>query len=821
MPSMTLSISELEEIQEAREAGKQPQQSGDTAANVLLDPLAKAIEQFMATTEAEEISRRARGKAGRPSDTKTFEALAEIGDPSLAASLIVEGILQAIVLRGKRRDGDDSHNAVTAPRVTSNIARVLSDELKTRCRRIRDRSHFIWPVAKSGRIGADCLHLFLESMPGCVEIRDVRGEKLKGKDKKYSKDLKIVVPMRGLVELVTPEDNPSSDASPARALPQYLPMALPPKPWTNTRDGGYRYSMQCMDTFIKHAQKDFLRSIDREIPDEFPITVYKAVNAIQETSWAVNERVLKVVKEIIAGGLDLAGVVARPSDDDDTDDDSVKHVQKRVSQSSVISIAEMLLLQQGDAPFYFPHNVDFTGRVYPLPHYLQPQGNDLPKGLLHFAEAKALGSQDAVKWLAIHGANCMAEHERVKLDEKSHADRVQWVNDHSDNIRAVAKNPIKHIEWWKDADSPLCFLAFCFEWAGYLAACERGMGLAFESRIPIAQDGSCNGLQHYSALLRDEAAGKAVNMVPSEIPRDIYQDVAVKVKERLTRDAPTDCCAKAWLDWGGVDRKICKRPVMTLAYGTVEWAFRGQIATFLLDDLPSHKRPDFAKADGFNKKDPHCVYMAKAIWVALDGVVNSAKGGLKFLRSAVDRHIENDLAIQWTAPSGFHVVQQNWAKVPYQIGKTLMGGGKYRPTYEVRATDEEATALKYNTRKQRDGIAPNFIHSLDAAHLMLTTCAAVDEDVTHFAMIHDSFGTHAADAEKLARITREQFVKMYTPLETENDFLNNDILLDFVTSLLIQVRGETAMKKTLDATLRKARGTLDLQGVIKSKYFFS
>jgi DNA-directed RNA polymerase len=104
---------------------------------------------------------------------------------------------------------------------------------------------------------------------------------------------------------------------------------------------------------------------------------------------------------------------------------------------------------------------------------------------------------------------------------------------------------------------------------------------------------------------------------------------------------------------------------------------------------------------------------------------------------------------------------------------------------------------------------------------MLTTCAAVDEDVTHFAMIHDSFGTHAADAEKLARMTREQFVKMYTPLETENDFLNNDILLDFVTSLLIQVRGETAMKKTLDATLRNVRGTLDLEGVIKSKYFFS
>lgn len=54
-------------------------------------------------------------------------------------------------------------------------------------------------------------------------------------------------------------------------------------------------------------------------------------------------------------------------------------------------------------------------------------------------------------------------------------------------------------------------------------------------------DGSCNGLQHYAALGRDEAGAKAVNVVPPatpmDLPSDVYTIVLEVVKEKVQRDA--------------------------------------------------------------------------------------------------------------------------------------------------------------------------------------------------------------------------------------------------------------------------------------------
>jgi DNA-directed RNA polymerase, mitochondrial len=49
---------------------------------------------------------------------------------------------------------------------------------------------------------------------------------------------------------------------------------------------------------------------------------------------------------------------------------------------------------------------------------------------------------------------------------------------------------------------------------------------AFVSHFPIHQDGSCNGLQHYAALGRDQKGAEAVNLCPFETPQDVYSGVA-------------------------------------------------------------------------------------------------------------------------------------------------------------------------------------------------------------------------------------------------------------------------------------------------------
>lgn len=50
--------------------------------------------------------------------------------------------------------------------------------------------------------------------------------------------------------------------------------------------------------------------------------------------------------------------------------------------------------------FYFPHNLDFRGRAYPMHPSLNHLGADLSRGLLHFADAKPLGP-DGLRWLEI------------------------------------------------------------------------------------------------------------------------------------------------------------------------------------------------------------------------------------------------------------------------------------------------------------------------------------------------------------------------------------------------------------------------------------
>lgn len=45
----------------------------------------------------------------------------------------------------------------------------------------------------------------------------------------------------------------------------------------------------------------------------------------------------------------------------------------------------------------------------------------------------------------------------------------------------------------------------------------------------LFQDGSCNGLQHYAALGRDVIGATSVNLMPCEVPQDVYSGVAQQV----------------------------------------------------------------------------------------------------------------------------------------------------------------------------------------------------------------------------------------------------------------------------------------------------
>jgi DNA-directed RNA polymerase len=62
-------------------------------------------------------------------------------------------------------------------------------------------------------------------------------------------------------------------------------------------------------------------------------------------------------------------------------------------------------------------------------------------------------------------------------------------------------------------------------------------------------------------------------------------------------------------------------------------------------------------------------------------------------------------------------------------------------------------ALPVAKQKQRSAFPPNFVHSLDATHMLMTTMKMKQQGVV-FAAVHDSYWTHAADVPAMNKVCR-------------------------------------------------------------------
>ena len=109
-----------------------------------------------------------------------------------------------------------------------------------------------------------------------------------------------------------------------------------------------------------------------------------------------------------------------------------------------------------------------------------------------------------------------------------------------------------------------------------------------------------------------------------------------------------------------------------------------------------------------------------------------------------------------------------------------------------------------DTRTQNRSIVANFVHSMDASALALTTHAADLRGIRHFSAVHDSFGTLAADMPVLIDCIRQSFVKMYQ----END-------------VLMQLKERMEQMHGVSLPPPPERGQLDIAGVLASHYFFA
>ncbi len=624
-------------------------------------------------------------------------------------------------------------------------------------------------------------------------------------------------------------------------FPIFMPTIVPPKPWNSPFDGGYYTAFRRLRLVKTHNQQYLEELNNRDLSE-----VYAAINALQDTAWAINAPVLDVMRTLYesnsgVGDLPLAEKMEKPIRplwlpdgkermklEDMTEEQREEfqawkaethrvHVEnaaisgRRASFLRMMGVAEKF---KDEEAFYYPHTLDWRGRAYPLPLYLTPQGNDLQRGLLTFANAVPINDEEDAGWLAIHGAGCWG-YDKVSLEA-----RIQWVYDHEAEIVASAENPYDN-RFWMNADKgdkKWQFLAFCFEWAAL-----KREGYGYLSSLPVQMDGTCNGLQNFSAMLLDEVGGSAVNLVPADEPQDIYQKVCDIVCEQLTRDLDNHeaitikgkddkgeeyervvCTvadmARGWLPKMG--RKVTKRPVMTLAYGARRFGFVSQVDEDTIkgwrsDDPSSY--PFISQGDDGKPMDygyKAAQYMGGLIWDSVGEVVVAARQAMDWLQAVSQVSSKEGLPINWTTPVGF-LVQQAYRVPNTKRVDTTFNSQRLQVTYQHGVG-------KIDSRRQASGISPNWVHSLDAAHLMKTIGRCKREGISSFSMIHDSYGTHAGNAWAMARYLREEFVQMYSQV---------DVLGRFKEELEAQTGAELA------ALPRK--GNLDLQQVLESPFFFA
>ena len=577
-----------------------------------------------------------------------------------------------------------------------------------------------------------------------------------------------------------------------------VPSHGPPRPWTSIYTGGYLITKT---DFVRtpYYSDCSLRKV-QDTPSQQLLPVFDSLNQLSSIPWTINSAILDIVIEIFQEGGSVELNVPRsnsvlsppPSVGRDAMAEEkrnaiiawAKYKQKKYEMYSLWCDALYRLSLANhfrNKIFWLPHNLDFRGRVYPVPPHLNHLSSDLGRSLLLFAKGKPLGPK-GLDWLKLHVINLTNLKKGFSLKE-----RLECANQNMENILDSAANPLTGKMWWKKSEEPWQTLAGCIEIANALKAPNVE---TYESKYPIHQDGSCNGLQHYAALGRDQSGAESVNLYPFDTPKDVYTAVAAIVEEQRQTDAANNIKIAQILE-GHIKRKVIKQTVMTTVYGVTKYGAKLQIAKQLKDV------PDFPEESVWGAS----LYLADKTFYSLRAMFKSARE-IQDWFTACARIISGICGenVEWVTPLGLPIVQ------PYSKQKTTQRYTKY--------------IEKPDSLKQKNAFAPNFIHSLDSTHMMLTSLHCREEGIT-FVSVHDCFWTHACTVDIMNKICREQFVALHSQpiLEDLATFFTNRYLPIYRN---IEVNHKKYMKDVHQhLTSVPSKGTFDINKVLSSTYFFS
>ncbi|XP_011928144.1 PREDICTED: DNA-directed RNA polymerase, mitochondrial isoform X2 [Cercocebus atys] len=590
-----------------------------------------------------------------------------------------------------------------------------------------------------------------------------------------------------------------------------VPMLCPPLPWTSPHTGAFLLSPTKLMRTVEGATQH------QELLETCPPTaLHGALDALTQLgncAWRVNGRVLDLVLQLFqAKGCPELGVPAPASE---APQPAEAHLPQSAAPARKAELRRELARCQKVARemhslraealyrlslaqhlrgrvFWLPHNMDFRGRTYPCPPHFNHLGSDVARALLEFAQGRPLGPH-GLDWLKIHLVNLTGFKKREPLRK-----RLAFAEEVMDDILDSADQPMTGRKWWMGAEEPWQTLACCMEVANAVRCSDPA---AYVSHLPVHQDGSCNGLQHYAALGRDSVGAASVNLEPSDVPQDVYSGVAAQVEVFRSQDAQRGTRVAQMLE-GFITRKVVKQTVMTVVYGVTRYGGRLQIEKRLreLTDFPQD----------FVWEASH--YLVRQVFRSLQEMFSGTRAIQHWLTESARLISHMGSVVEWVTPLGIPIIQ------PYRLELKVkqVRGGIQSITY----THSGDISQKPNTRKQKNGFPPNFIHSLDSSHMMLTALHCYRKGLT-FVSVHDCYWTHAADVAVMNQVCREQFVCLHSEpiLEDLSRFLVSRFCPNPRPRKISQSWEARQLKETLQAVPKP--GTFDLERVKHSTYFFS
>jgi len=544
------------------------------------------------------------------------------------------------------------------------------------------------------------------------------------------------------------------------------PLVHEPKAYTfeNIMAGGY-YTADFAVPAVKRSGhnyvefKEYFELIEEKNDDRF----LKAINEIQQTAFRINHDVLQLAKAVQAakgGMLGMASTVpakakARMSKEDRiiAADEEEKRAGKARANKTTIAMADKYAKEEH---IYFAYQTDFRGRLYNCCSSLNTQGDDLNKALLQFAKGKKLG-ENGYKWLCIHAANTYGGAE--SLDKASFADRVAFIENNHKLIYAVANGNIKRNEFRaaiSNAENPFMFYAVCKELVQIMDKSDSERA-EFISHLPVGMDGSCNGQQWAAGFLASLELAINVNLVKSswtDKPADLYRAVADGMIEYfenndtfIAEDAKASVEQVAELKdrflkaEPNVQRKLCKRAVMTEAYAVTKI---GQHEMMWVD-VPKFRKSISKKSLGAYKN----VY-GKALDFGLAKACMASRTSMDFFKSCAKAM--GDKVMYVTNPIGF-VMKQGYKKEYTVTKQSTVAQKNLTVSYKIKSED-------INSRRQASAIAPNVTHSHDSAHMLLTVLGMTGNDIS-WHLVHDDYGCHACDIDLMHKTIRKIFIEIH------------------------------------------------------------